>query len=150
MKLNKRGYRLSVDDNIWFLRNIANHPEYTSLFDDPYLALYKDIHDRYGTKVHMNIYYETDGFNLTMMPDRFKDEWEANSNWLRLSFHAKADTPNWPYIDAPYEKVNEDYNQVVREIKRFAGESVLGPVTTIHFAEATKEGVRALRDNGIL
>ena len=40
-----RGYRLSVDDNIWFLRNIANHPEYTSLFDDPYLRLYKDIHE---------------------------------------------------------------------------------------------------------
>lgn len=144
-----RGYRLSVDDNIWFLRNIANHPEYTSLFDDPYLRLYKDIHDKYGTKVHMNIYYETDGFNLTQMPDRFKSEWAANAHWLRLSFHAKADDPPWPYLNAGYDEMYNDYKQVEREILRFAGPEVLGPVTTVHYAEATREGVKALRDCGI-
>jgi len=147
--MKMRGYRLSVDDNIWFLRDIANHPEYTSLFDNPYLKLYKSIHDKYGTKVHMNIYYETDGFNLTQMPDRFKDEWAANSNWLKLSFHANADSPSWPYLNSSYEEVYNDCKRVQDEILRFAGKEVLGPVTTLHFAEATKDGVKALRDCGI-
>ena len=148
--MNKRGYRLSVDDNIWFLRNIAQHPEYTSIFDDPYMKLYKKIHDTYGTKVHFNLFYATDGFDLSQMPDRFKEEWAANADWICLSFHSKTEFPEWPYLTAGYEQVQEEFLQVRDEILRFAGPEVYGPVTTIHFAELTKEGTKALRDNGIL
>ena len=62
-------YRLSLDDNIWFLEDLAKNSRiYRSLFENPYLNLMKRIHDRYGTKIHINIYYQTEGsFNLTMM-----------------------------------------------------------------------------------
>ena len=149
--MKKRGYRISVDDNIRFLQNIASHPEYTSLFDDPYLRMYREIHEQYGTKVHFNLFYQSEdgSFNLSMMPDRFRDEWAANADWLRLSFHSKAEFPEWPYLNASPEEVCADYELVRREILRFAGSEVYGPVTTIHFAEVTKEGVRALREHGL-
>src|ERR1700709_1519345 len=36
------GYRLSIDDNIWFLRDIHyNKGIYRSIFDNPYLAFLK-------------------------------------------------------------------------------------------------------------
>jgi len=148
----KKGYRLSVDDNIRFLQNIAVHPEYTSLFDDPYLRLYRDIHEKYGTKVHFNLFFESEkgDFNLTEVPDRFREEWAANADWIRLSFHSKAEFPNWPYLESGYDELYRDHMQVANEILRFAGPEVFGPVTTVHFAEATKDGVRALRDQGIL
>lgn len=147
----KRGFRLSIDDNIRFLENLNAHPEYTSLFDDPYLRMHRDIHEKYGNKVHFNLfYYSEDGsFNLSMMTDRFKDEWAANADWIRLSFHSKAEFPSWPYLNASYDEVYEDHAAVKREILRFAGPEVFGPVTTVHFAEATRDGVRALRDQGI-
>lgn len=146
-----RGYRISVDDVLTCLRDIAEHPEYTSIFDNEFLGVFKQVHEEHDAKIHMNIYYQSvDGqFNLTMMPDRFKKEWKANANWLHLSFHALADKPDKPYANAGYDEVKHDCELVQAEIRRFAGEEVLGPVTTLHWGEATKDGVRALRDCGI-
>ena len=36
----------------------------------------------------------------------------------------------------------------MNEIRRFAGPELMGPVTTLHWGEATVEGSRALRDLG--
>jgi hypothetical protein len=145
-----RGYRLSLDDNIWVLRDLAKDPDrYPSVFDHPYLAMYRDIHREHGTKVHMNIYYECPGFDLTQMPDRWKDEWRANAHWLRLSFHARANDPEKPYEFSGYDEMYRDCTLVQREILRFAGPEVLVPVTTLHYCEATTDGIRALYDCGI-
>ncbi len=143
-------YRLSVDDNILFLKDIArNSTSYGSIFDNAYLAFFRDLNRKYGTKVHFNIYYETDGFNLSQMPDKFRGEWQRNSDWLRLTFHARADKPDRPYLGAPAARVIEDFRLVRREIERFAGSELLSPVTTIHWGEATREACAALRAEGI-
>ena len=61
-------YRLGVDDVIWCFENIYKHQDtYCSLFDDPFLALYRDLNQMYGTKVHMHIYYETKTASLTCL-----------------------------------------------------------------------------------
>jgi hypothetical protein len=144
-----RRYRFSIDDNILFLKDIAQHPEYKSIFDNSYLAMWRDLHRKYGTKFHFNIYYETDGFNLSQMPDRFRPEWKDNAGWLRLTFHARADKPDRPYIQAPAARVVEDYRAVTREIERFAGKELLSPATTVHWGEATREACVGLRREGV-
>ncbi len=141
-------YRLSTDDNIWFLRDIARNG-YRSIFDNPYLQFWREMHRKYGTKVHFNIYYETEGFDLTRMPDRYRGEWRGNSDWIRLTFHARANDPDRPYIQAGAEQIREDYRMVTREIERFAGKELLSPVTTVHWGETTREGALALRREGI-
>lgn len=142
-------YRLSIDDNIWFLQDIhANEQQYSSIFDNPYLGGLKKIHEKYGTKVHINLFYQTDGFNLSQLSDKFKTEWSAQGHWMRLSFHALQEFPDMPYQKAGYDTVKKDCDLVMNEIRRFAGEAVMGPVTTIHWGEATAEGSRALRDAG--
>ena len=142
-------YRLSIDDNIWFLRDICQHQAtYQSLFDNPFLGFLKQVHDTYGTCVHLNLFYQTDGFNLSQFPDRFKPEWEASADWLRLSFHAWGEFPDRPYRTAGYEQVAHDCAVVQQEIRRFAGEASMSPVTTLHWGEANVEGSRALRDAG--
>ncbi|MCX6217854.1 hypothetical protein [Spirosoma sp.] len=144
-------YRLSIDDNIWFLRDIYQQQDnYPSLFDNPYLGFLKQVHDTYGTTIHLNLFYETEGFNLSQFPDRFKPEWQANADWLRLSFHARSEFPDRPYQQAGYEQVKHDCDCVKEQILRFAGETVMGPVTTLHWGEATVEGSRALRDAGYI
>jgi hypothetical protein len=78
LKNAKGKYRLSVDDNIRCLRDIAaNSDAYRSIFDNPYLNVYRELHETYGTKVHLNLFYRTDGFDLSQMPDKFKAEWKA-------------------------------------------------------------------------
>ena len=141
-------YRFSIDDNILFLKDIANRG-YDSLFENPYLGFWRDMHRRYGARIHFNIYYETAGFNLTQFPDRYRKEWLANRDWMRLTFHARANEPERPYIKAPADQVINDYRMVTREIERFAGKELLSPVTTIHWGEATREACAALRREGI-
>ena len=142
-------YRLSFDDNIWFLRDITlNANIYRSIFDNPYLAFIKQVHDTYGTRIHINIYYQTDGFNISQMTSKYKNEWKENAGWLRLSFHALQNDPDSPYINADYTEMKRDCERVMEQIKRFAGEELIGPVTTLHWGEATVDGCRALRDTG--
>ncbi|CAG4989868.1 hypothetical protein DYBT9275_00398 [Dyadobacter sp. CECT 9275] len=142
-------YRLSIDDNIWFLRDIQQQADvYSSLFEHPYLAVLKEINDTYGTKIHLNLFYETEGFNLSQFTDKFKEEWKDNAGWLTLSFHARGEFPDQPYISADYDTVKKDCDLVIGEIRRFAGEEVMTGVTTIHWGEATREASRALRDAG--
>jgi len=142
-------YRLSLDDNIWFLKDISdNASQYKSIFENSYLALLKEVHKAYGTKIHINIYYQTEGFNLSQMTTKFRNEWRENAGWLRLSFHALQNDPDVPYINASYKQVKTDCEMVKEQIRRFAGDELMGPVTTLHWGEATVEGCRALRDSG--
>ncbi|MBI2300221.1 MAG: hypothetical protein HYU66_14960 [Armatimonadetes bacterium] len=147
-----RRYRFSTDDNIQFLRDIAEHADtYRSLFDNPYLAFWRRMHDQYGVRVQHNIYWcDPGGFDLPQFPDRFRGEWKDNADWLRLTFHAEQDKPDKPYLGAPYEVLAHDFDRVTNEILRFAGPASLSPYTTVHWGEATFDGCRALRERGIV
>ena len=153
------GFRISSDDNILFLRDINdNRDTYKSIFENPYLAVYKRAHDLYGAKVHLNLFYETDDmhtfnekgqyFNLSMMTDKFKSEFEQNSDWLRLSFHARSEFPPKPYEHTSAQRIKEDAQLINRQIIRFAGQKTLARGATVHFGTATREGTAALRALG--
>lgn len=142
-------YRLSLDDNILFLKDISvNSDKYKSIFENEYLGFLKKVHDTYGTKIHLNIYNQTEGFNLSQMTTKFKNEWIQNSGWLHLSFHALQNDPDNPYINAGYDEVKKDCLWGIGQISRFAGEQMMDHVTTLHWGAATLEGTRALRDCG--
>lgn len=156
LRAPEKKFRLSSDDNILFLQDIAkNQDKYTSIFDNPYLKMYKRAHDATGVCVHLNLFYETGAdstaegyFNLTMVPDKYKNEWAANSDWLRLSFHSRTNEPLWPYKNTTHSKLYNDAKLVHKEILRFAGEKSLAKTTTLHFGSTNVTGVRALRSLG--
>ncbi|MDF2685416.1 MAG: hypothetical protein K0S55_597 [Clostridia bacterium] len=141
-------FRFSVDDNIWFLKDIANN-NYISVFDNEYLGFYKLLHDKYNVKIQLNIFYSTEGFNLSQMPDKYNEEWKANSDWLKLSFHAFAEFPDKPYLNSGREELKRDCQLIHKEIIRFAGADSLDLYTTVHWAVATTEGCLGLKDCGI-
>lgn len=154
-------FRLSSDDNILFLKDLNDKRDvYTSIFDNPYLAVYKKAHDLYSAKVHLNLFYEfsetskpdystpREYFNLSMMTDRYKEEFRANSDWLKLAFHSRAERPDRPYQFASPEEITRDCIDVCREIVRFAGAECISNSTTVHFGEANRPCVRALRSLG--
>ena len=137
----------TVDDNIRFFKEITETlPK--SIFDHPYLAVYKRLHEKYGIKIQLNLFFELGDFNLTAMTDSYKSEWQKNSDWLKLSFHSKLENVN-PYISSDYDEVYFDCQNVHREILRFAGESSLAKTTTVHYCQVTEDGIRALFDIGV-
>jgi hypothetical protein len=145
-------YRFSVDDNIEFLKDLGTIPEdYPSLFDHWYLAFWRRMHEEFGAKIHINIYYQTveRDFTLAQLPQKWSEEWRASADWLHLTFHALQDKPARIYKDATYDEIARDFDLVVREIKRFASPSLLSKTTTVHWAEAPEHACRALYDRGI-
>ncbi|MBQ3055828.1 MAG: hypothetical protein IJC88_06955 [Oscillospiraceae bacterium] len=143
-----------IDDVIWTFRDLARkQPD--SLFDSPFLAVLKEAWEKYGFKTQLNLFYSTDNyygnddFNLSEMPDRYKAEWEASSNWLKLAFHARQEFPDYPYVNASYEQVREDFLKIKEEVLRFAGEKSFTDSIVPHWLPMSYEGCCALRDLGI-
>ncbi len=141
-------YHFFIEDNIWFLRDL-NRDRPSSAFSHPYLAMLKRLNEKFGTKVQLDLFYETENFNLSEMTDMYKAEFIANSDWLSFSFHSRTEMPPYIYRDASYEEVFEDCQKIHKEIIRFAGEETLSLYTSVHYASISEEGKRALRDSGI-
>lgn len=142
-------YRFSIDDNSFFLRDIAQK-KYGSLFDCFYLDALKKLNQKYGARFVLNIYYTTgDGFDLPQFPDRYRSEWRDNSDWLKLAFHAYANDPARPYQYAAAEKLIGDLDLVAEEILRFAGEETYSLPTVIHWGMVQPAALGPLAERGV-
>lgn len=142
-------YRFSIDDNSFFLRDIAQK-KYASLFDCFYLKGLRELHSKYGARFVLNIYYTTDdGFELPQFPDRYQGEWRDNADWLRLAFHAHANLPDRPYQYAAPAKLIADLDQVAEQILRFAGAQTYTPPTVIHWGMVQPPALKPLYQRGV-
>ena len=142
-------YHFSIDDNSFFLRDIAQK-NYASLFDCFYLKMLRRFQTKYKAKFVLNIYFATaDGFTLRDFPDRYKTQWQDNADWLQLAFHAYADAPSRPYQDVAPEKLIADLKLVNEQIVRFAGEEVCSSPTNLHWAMCRQSAFRPLYEHGV-
>ncbi len=137
----------TVDDNIRCLKELTEG-SFGSIFEHPYLVIYRRLHEKYDLKIQLNLFYEAGDFNLSRFTDKYRGEWAENADWLKLSFHARAEKSRI-YESSDYAEVFDDLSRTNREIVRFASESALARTTTIHYCLATEGGIRAVRDNGI-
>lgn len=143
-----------IDDIIWVLRDLTREKP-ASLFDNNYMAILKRAHDEYGVKVQLNAFYRTsfwygdDEFSLSDMTDAYKKEWEDASDWLKIGFHSKEEWPDYPYINADYDLVDSNFKLIKNEVVRFAGEKTFAYSVVPHWAPISRDGIKALYDNGI-
>ena len=142
------------DDVIWLFRDLTRQkPE--SIFDHFYLKIFKEAHEKYGMKVQMNVFYRTDyfygmdEFSLADMTDNYKDEFRANSDWIKFGFHAKQEFPDYPLINISYDDMVKNFQEIKNEIVRFAGEESFALAVCSHWRPISKAGCKALADNGI-
>lgn len=142
-----KSFCFTIDDNIRFLKEL-NDFGFDSIFMHPYAAMLKRLHKCFDAKIQLNLFYELAGFNLSMMSDKYRAEWEENSNWLKLSFHSRLENLK-PYEFSGYDEVFGDCAAVNKEIVRFASEKALAKTTTLHYCLATRDGLNALADNGV-
>lgn len=137
----------TIDDNIRFLKEITERKP-KSIFEHPYAAMLKRLHEAFALKVQLNLFYRTEGFDLSEMSDVYRAEWEENSDWLKLSFHSEYENVR-PYEHSGYDEVYHDCKAVQDEILRFASPASLAKTTTVHYCLTAAEGLNALSDNGV-
>ncbi len=151
--MDKKTY-FYIDDVIWLMRDLTKLSS-KSLFHNPFMAMLKEAHEKFGLRVQLNLFYRTDfyyggeEFTLADMTDSYKSEWEENSDWIKLSFHAKQEFPDYPYVNAEYEDVYRDYTDIKREVLRFASEKNWCKTVNPHWRPMSFDGCRALYDCGV-
>lgn len=143
-------YHFGVDDIVIFLEDLAKKNKFLSLFEQPYLAFWKEMHNKYGVKIHFNIHGERGKFNISQIPALYKQEWLKNSDWIRLSFHQVGSPSSlFSYKNSSFQDVKKDYQDLITQIERFAGKELISPFTTIHHAAVSKDGLYALKACGV-
>ncbi|MDO5581473.1 MAG: hypothetical protein Q4G69_10060 [Planctomycetia bacterium] len=142
-------YRFQVDDNIFFLQDIAKK-KYKTLMDSPYLKKWNQFHNRFGTKVVLNLFYSTpkNDFDLSKFPDTYKEEWQANAHWLKLAFHARSEFPDHPFLNIGPDQLLKDMDQIENEIARFAGPESYTRTDLLHWGSIRPENLKVLIGKG--
>ena len=124
-----------IDDHSFFFTDLAKERPKRA-FDHFYLKGLKNIHDKYGLKVTLNLFYHNDHFDFELkdMPDIWKSEFIDNSDWMKFSFHSYSEFPDRPYLETTREEFARDWDLVQSNIYRFAGEECYINPVVIHWA----------------
>ena len=142
-------YRFSIDDNSFFLRDIAQQG-YRSLFDCWYLKMLRGLYRKYGVKYTVNIYYTTGSdFGLPQFSDRYKGEWRDNAHWLKLAFHAYADKPRSPLPGYAAGEAHRRLGPGGGRDPPFCRRGKLAPPTVIHWAMTRHSVFKPLASRGV-
>ncbi len=145
-------YATRIDDNIFFFTDLARERP-ARIMDHFYLAGLKKLHDKYGTKFILKCFYKNDhdkdGFVLKDMPDIYKSQFEDNSDWLHLAFHALGEFPDRPYQHSTAERLAGDFDLTTSELKRIAGDKCCTSPTNVHWAMLPPSLFHVMRERGV-
>lgn len=150
----KQYYYHFIDDVIWAFRDLTREKP-SSLFDNPFFGMLKEANEKYGVKTQLNLFYRTDyaygmdEFCLSEVPDTYKKEFEEASEWLKMTFHARQEFPDYPHVNASYDDVYKLFEMTKKEIVRFAGEKSVAYGVVPHWRPISFEGCKALYDCGV-
>ena len=140
-------FHLSIDDTIGFLEDLTkNKARYKSAFDQPLLALLKNLHDEFGIKITLYFFYKKDGFSLADATAEYTKEFEANSSWLKFGFHAVSSN-FFEKFDADIEL--EFYDKTIKELARISSSANISYFLRLDHFIANEKAIEKLSQNGL-
>lgn len=105
---------ISFDDVSYSLLRLQNE-EYTSLYDEPFFAWLKTLHDTYGAKFSIYAYVNV----LEQVPDSYKEEFSEAKDWLKIGLHAEDAASSYAGLD--YETGKTVWNRFAENVLRITG-----------------------------
>lgn len=144
----------SIDDTLWIFKDITEHKEYVSIFENPILKTMKKLHLKFGGKFTCYCFYNAwYNFTLADSTERFTKEFEENANWLKFGFHGYGFDESGN--DRTYESVDstelmlKDYMQITKELCRITSEKNLAQYLRLSSFKGSREGIGRLKKEGI-
>lgn len=131
----------SIDDSIQVFKNLYEN-DYNSIFDEPTFSYLKYLHDKYGAKFNLYVFYEIDNFSLNQLDSKYKNEFEQNSEWLKFGFHGL--NPDSDYSD---NDIKYDYDLTITSLKNVVGEKSLTNVIRLSFFKGSQNNLNYLRNS---
>lgn len=142
-------YHFSIDDIFESLIEVTDRN--IPLFEHPYFALLKDLHNKYGTHVSLYVFFqrEMQGRLRTLSEVRdLKNELEQAGNWIHFGPHA-LDFDTRPYNQSPEDQVKV-FDATYKEIDRFAGKNTYAELVRLHFYSESYELADYFKSHGVM
>ena len=139
----------SIDDILGCLKWLSkNEKKVSSIFDSYVLNFSKQLHEIFGVKVSLFSMYTDGEFTLKNVSDKWKKQFQENSEWLKIGFHAY--NTKSCYKDISGTDFEREYKLVLQELIRITGgKSALSDKLRLHYFSGNQEVVKILSDNGI-
>ena len=129
---------ISIDDTILVFEDITkNEAQYDTVFDNYTLGYLKRLHDEYGAIFSMYCWYENDDFDLSMCTNKFRKEFEDNSDWLKFNYHSFNSSQNPGAVD--YMVFIEQYDMFRTSMEEIVGDKSWDNYTRLHFFAGSQE-----------
>lgn len=145
---------ISFDDVYACLDDISDK-HYTSIFENSFFAGLKKLHDDHGAVFTLNCFNtstKNSSYDISNLPDRYRDEFKASSSWLRFAFHAESDTTAYGATSFTNNIANPaqsaaSYKKFTTAILNATGtEECIDTVVRLGFFTGTQENVNALKN----
>ena len=133
----------SIDDVEVLLSDIkTNNGTYTSVFENETLNKLKQLHDSYGAVFSLYCYADS----TAGLPNKFKSELMANSDWLKFGVHSKNSSTNFSSQNGT--TAAQTYDQFIENMMMFCGSTdAIDRIPRLHNFSAGLEVMKALRDS---
>ena len=105
---------ISFDDVEICLNNLINNT-YNSLFEEPFFAFLKTLHDTYDAKFSLYVFLNT----WVLMPLTYAQEFTLNSNWLKIGLHSTSSSET--YKEKTRTEGMQDWNTFVNATLEVCG-----------------------------
>lgn len=133
---------ISFDDVSLSTSNLGSN-DYESIYEEPFFAFLKDLHDTYGAKFSLYLF---DISNLSNIPTKFKDELTAAKDWLKFGLHWRTGGGG-SYTNDTYQQGATDWNFVVNNVVRFGGTAeLIDRVPRLNLFGGSKAALSGMRD----
>lgn len=134
---------ISFDDVGNCLKNLTKEDGYSSLFQEPFFGWLQGLHAQYGAKFSLYCYADV----LQCVPDRYREEFYAASDWLKIGLHAdSSDTyGNWNY-----ETAKAAWNGFVDHVYRITGTyDSVDRMPRLHYYAGSEKALLGMRDANV-
>lgn len=137
---------ISIDDVINVFDDLKKN-QYESIFENKFLSQLSDMHNKYGTKFSLFVFYEFNGKSLNGTPTRYKDEFIKNSDWLKFGFHAYSNESKYEY---DYDNIENEYLKTIEVLKSIVGEESITNIVRLDRFVLSENNLEKLNSNQIL
>lgn len=153
LERGKNGFaHISFDDVVYCLHDITiNESIYTSIFENAFFAVLKNLHDAYGAKFSLFVFlsdattgeYATN-WTLANTTTKFKNEFSKNASWLKFGLHMS--TKNGNYGSASAATALDDYSSFVSSVMNFASIDNIDRLPRLANFAGSLDALKAMRD----
>ena len=153
---NGKYMHISFDDVCLCLKDISTK-DYSSVFENSFLASLKSLHDDYGAVFTLNCfntYSKDSSYSITNLPDRYAQELADSSDWLKFAFHAEDDLTQYTASEVSgrtngtAEQIKASYKTFTDAIMKAAGNNTesIDTVTRLGFFAGDADVIDAVKE----